>query len=43
MEATKSISEHISSDLSLVMNMLDGLANSIYLQKGDLSGTALRK
>jgi hypothetical protein len=36
-EVTKSISEHISSDLSLVINMLDGLANSIYLQQGDLS------
>lgn len=43
MEATKSISEHISSDLSLVMNMLDGLANSIYLQKGDLSGEGAKK
>jgi hypothetical protein len=43
MEATKSISEHISSDLSLVMNMLDGLANSIYLQKGDLSGDGAKK
>ena len=43
MEATKSISEHISSDLSLVMNMLDGLANSIYLQKGDLSGAGAKK
>jgi hypothetical protein len=43
MEATKTISEHISSDLSLVMNMLDGLANSIYLQKGDLSGEGAKK
>jgi hypothetical protein len=43
MEATKSISEHISSDLSLVMNMLDGLANSIYLQEGDLSGDGAKK
>jgi hypothetical protein len=43
MESTKSISEHISSDLSLVMNMLDGLANSIYLQKGDLSGEGAKK
>jgi hypothetical protein len=43
MEATKSISEHISSDLGLVMNMLDGLANSIYLQKGDLSGEGAKK
>ena len=43
LEATKSISEHISSDLSLVMNMLDGLANSIYLQKGDLSGDGAKR
>ena len=43
MESTKSISEHISSDLSLVMNMLDGLANSIYLQEGDLSGDGAKK
>ena len=31
-ESTKSISEHIGSDLNLVMSMLDGLANSFYLQ-----------
>ncbi|HZA68824.1 MAG TPA: hypothetical protein VE548_03920 [Nitrososphaeraceae archaeon] len=31
-ESTKSISEHISSDLNLVVSMLDGLANSFYLQ-----------
>ena len=43
LEATKSISEHISSDLTLVMNMLDGLANSIYLQKGDLSGDGAKR
>jgi signal transduction histidine kinase len=36
-EATKSISEHIGSDLNLVVGMLDGLANSYYLQRGDLS------
>jgi signal transduction histidine kinase len=35
--STQAISEHIGSDLSLVINMLDGLANSIYLQQGDLS------
>ena len=37
-ESTKSISQHIGSDLSLVMSMLDGLANSLYLQQGDLYG-----
>jgi hypothetical protein len=31
-ESTKSISEHIGSDLNLVVSMLDGLANSFYLQ-----------
>jgi hypothetical protein len=42
-ESTKSISGHISSDLSLVMNMLDGLANSVYLQQGDFSGDGTKK
>jgi hypothetical protein len=36
------MSEHISSHLSLVMNMLDGLTNSIYLQEGDHSGDGLK-
>jgi hypothetical protein len=36
-ESTKEISQHIGSDLSLVMSMLDGMANSIYLQQGQLS------
>jgi signal transduction histidine kinase len=31
-ESTKSISKHIGSDLNLVVSMLDGLANSFYLQ-----------
>ena len=31
-ESTKSISEHIGSDLNLVVSMLDGLPNSFYLQ-----------
>ena len=31
------MSKRTSSDLSLVMNMLDGLTNSIYLLEGDLS------
>lgn len=34
--ATKSLSQHIGSDLSLVMTVLDGLTNSIYFQKGDI-------
>jgi hypothetical protein len=33
----------MSSDLSLVMNMLDGLANSVYLQQGDFSGDGTKK
>jgi len=37
-ESTKEISQHIGSDLSLVMSMLDGMANSVYLQQGQLSG-----
>ena len=36
-ESTKEVSQHIGSDLNLVMSMLDGMANSIYLQKGQLS------
>jgi signal transduction histidine kinase len=42
-ESTKSISQHIGSDLSLVMSMLDGLANSLYLQQGDLYGDQTKK
>ena len=33
--AVKSLSQHIGSDLSLVMTVLDGLTNSMYFQKGD--------
>jgi signal transduction histidine kinase len=42
-DSTKSISQHIGSDLSLVMSMLDGLANSLYLQQGDLYGDQTNK
>ncbi|HET7148706.1 MAG TPA: ATP-binding protein [Candidatus Nitrosopolaris sp.] len=35
--STRDISLHIGSDLNLVVGMLDGLANSVYLQQGDLS------
>ena len=39
LESTKSISNHIQSDLNLVITMLDGLATSKYFQEGDLMGT----
>ncbi len=38
LESTKSISNHIQSDLNLVITMLDGLATSKYFQEGDLMG-----
>jgi HK/GC/Chemotaxis protein-like, sensor domain len=38
LESTKTISNHIHSDLSLVIAMLDGLANSKYFQEGHLMG-----
>jgi signal transduction histidine kinase len=41
--STRDISLHIGSDLNLVVTMLDGLANSIYLQQGDLSGDNAKK
>jgi len=41
--STRDISLHIGSDLNLVVGMLDGLANSIYLQQGDLSGDNAKK
>jgi signal transduction histidine kinase len=34
--ASSSISQHIGSDLSLVMTVLDGLTNSAYMQSGDI-------
>ena len=34
--ASSSISQHIGSDLSLVMSVLDGLTNSAYMQGGDI-------
>jgi signal transduction histidine kinase len=37
-QATNAISQHISSDLRLVMSILQGLADSAYLQQGALSG-----
>jgi hypothetical protein len=41
--STRDISLHIGSDLNLVVGMLDGLANSIYLQQGNLSGDNAKK
>ena len=38
LDSTKAISERISSDLDSIMSRLQGLANSVYLQQGDLSG-----
>jgi signal transduction histidine kinase len=37
-QTTKAISQHIGSDLRLVMSILQGLADSAYLQQGALSG-----
>jgi signal transduction histidine kinase len=34
--ATRGLSQHIGSDLTLVMTVLDGLTNSIYLQQGEI-------
>lgn len=36
LSSTRALSQHISSDLDVVMTRLYGLANSVYLQKGDL-------
>ena len=33
---SRSLSQHIGSDLSLVMTVLDGLSNSAHIQQGDL-------
>ena len=42
-ESTSEISQHIGSDLNLVMGMLDGLANSKYLQDDQLSSDKTKK
>ncbi|HKG42124.1 MAG TPA: hypothetical protein VKA98_08300 [Nitrososphaeraceae archaeon] len=42
-QATKDISQHIGSDLRLVMSILQGLADSVYLQQGELSGDKTNK
>jgi hypothetical protein len=36
-DSTTAISQHISSDLNLVLANLRGLANSVYIQQGELS------
>lgn len=41
--STLGISLHAGSDLNLVVNMLDGLADSIYLQQSDLSSDKASK
>ena len=41
--STRDISLHIGSDLNLILGMLDGLANSIYMQQGNLYGNNATK
>jgi hypothetical protein len=36
LQSTKEIAQHIGSDVTLVLSMLNGLANSLYLQQGEL-------
>src|SRR2546423_2703689 len=40
---TGALSRHIGTDLSLVVDNLHGLANSIYIQQGDLSTNKIKK
>ena len=42
-QATSEIARHISSDINLVMSMLYGLANSHYIQVGELGGDKTTK
>jgi signal transduction histidine kinase len=35
-DTSRSLSQHIGSDLSLVMSVLDGLTNSVHIQDGDI-------
>jgi signal transduction histidine kinase len=42
-DSTQGISEHIGSDISLAVSMLDTLANSFYLQQGDVAGDGIKK
>jgi signal transduction histidine kinase len=41
--STRDVSLHIGSDLNLIIGMLDGLSNSIYMQQGDLYGSNATK
>jgi hypothetical protein len=43
LQSTKEIAQHIESDLTLVLSMLNGLANSLYLQQGELGGERTTK
>ena len=36
LQSTKEVAQHIESDVTLVLSMLNGLANSLYLQQGEL-------
>src|SRR5919199_1016709 len=39
----QALSRHIGTDLTLVVDNLHGLANSVYIQQGDLSSDKIRK
>ncbi|MDQ3836040.1 MAG: cache domain-containing protein, partial [Thermoproteota archaeon] len=43
LQSTKEIAQHIGSDVTLVLSMLNGLANSIYLQQGELGSERTTK
>jgi signal transduction histidine kinase len=43
MEATKNMAGYITSDLHLVLSILQGLAGSSYLQEGELYGDRIQK
>jgi hypothetical protein len=43
LDSTKESSQHIGSDINLVLAMLHGLANSGYLQQGEMSGHNTKK
>jgi signal transduction histidine kinase len=42
-EATRRMAEHIGTDVSLIVNTIEGLTNSYYLQRGDLSSENSKK
>jgi signal transduction histidine kinase len=42
-DSTRDVSEHIGSDISLAVAMLDTLGNSFYLQQGDVAGDGIKK